>query len=130
MFSARNKNIAFLAWGYLIISVLSYHPHYLSYFNEFVLDRGHTYKILADSNLDWGQNKGELSVLLTEDPDLIFEPSEPTPGRIVVTVNKMLGIREGPQAFSWLRENFEPVDHFVYSYLIYDVSPQELSQIP
>jgi len=129
-FSSNKKRLAVLAWIYLVISVLSYHPHYLSYFNEFVLNRSHAYKILADSNLDWGQNKGLLPQLLAENPTFIYEPTEPTPGRIVVGVNKLTGVREGPEAFAWLRENFEPIDHYVYSYLIYNVSPERLNLIP
>lgn len=39
---------------YLAISTLSYFPHYISYFNEFVWDRKMAYKLLADSNIDWG----------------------------------------------------------------------------
>ena len=43
--------------AYLLISNLSYFPHYISYFNELLVDRKMGYTILADSNLDWGQNK-------------------------------------------------------------------------
>ena len=45
------------------------HPHYLSYFNEFVggPSKGHLY--LADSNIDWGQDLKRLSHYAAEHPD-------------------------------------------------------------
>ena len=42
--------------AYQVASVASYYPHFLPYFNELVWDRRQAYKILADSNLDWGQS--------------------------------------------------------------------------
>ncbi|MEM1168859.1 MAG: glycosyltransferase family 39 protein [Cyanobacteria bacterium P01_H01_bin.35] len=55
--------------AYLLISNLSYFPHYLSYFNELLLDRKMAYTILADSNLDWGQNWSYLFQYLERNPD-------------------------------------------------------------
>ena len=45
------------------------HPHYLSYFNEFVggPSRGHLY--LADSNLDWGQDLKRLARFARQHPN-------------------------------------------------------------
>ena len=55
---SRNRKIAiFVLAAYLVVSVLSYYPYYLSYFNEIVWDRRDAYKYLADSNLDWGQGE-------------------------------------------------------------------------
>ncbi len=105
---------------YLSISVASYYPHYLSYFNEFVWDRTKAYKYLADSNIDWGQNRWYLSQYLKTDNSSVVEPDIPTSGRIIVGVNNLVGIRH-PQRFRWLRENFEPIGHITYSYLIFDV---------
>ncbi|NET13004.1 MAG: hypothetical protein F6K08_09150 [Okeania sp. SIO1H6] len=55
--------------AYLLISNISYFPHYLSYFNELLLDRKMAYTILADSNLDWGQNWIYLEQYLERNPD-------------------------------------------------------------
>ena len=49
-------------------------------------------------------------------------------GRIVVSVNRLVGVYE-PEEYKWLRENFEPVDSIAYSYLIYDVSFEDLKKI-
>jgi Dolichyl-phosphate-mannose-protein mannosyltransferase len=131
------KNWEFFTWrarlgigalgAYLIISVLSYFPHYLCYFNELVPDRKMAYKILADSNLEWGQNRGYLEEYLKEHPEVMRFPKAPTAGRIVVAVNKLVGIFR-PWECRWLRDNFEPVDHVAYSFLVFDVSPEALAK--
>jgi len=45
---------ALILW-YLLSAILSY-PNYIAYFNEFVGGSKNGYKILTDSNLDWGQD--------------------------------------------------------------------------
>ena len=114
---------------YLVGSVLSYFPHYISYFNEFIWDRRMAYQYLADSNLDWGQNQYYLKQYLHEHPQVIYAPSHITAGRIVVSANDLVGVQGSPDQYAWLRENFEPVDTVAYSYLVYDVSQQDLSRL-
>jgi len=41
----------------------------------------------------------------------------------MVDPNYLVGIGL-PEKYRWLRENFEPVDHLYYSYLIFEV-PEE-----
>lgn len=52
-----------------VVANLRIHPHYLSYFNEFVggPNNGHLY--LADSNIDWGQDLKRLASYLEENGD-------------------------------------------------------------
>lgn len=114
--------------GYLIISVLSYFPHYISYFNEFTWDRKQTYKVLADSNIDWGQNEWYLKKYKDEHPNIYINPERPVAGRIVASVNWLVGIGD-PGKSRWLRDNFEPIDHIAYSYLVYDISAKDLKTI-
>lgn len=128
---------------YQSISVLSYFPHYIPYFNELVWDRKKAYKILADSNIDWGQDRKYLERYLMEHPDAYFEKGEwwmkrvrrrfeekfvhpefPDSGKIVVSVNNLVGIFD-PGRYQWLRENYEPVDHIGYSYLVFEVHPND-----
>ncbi len=113
---------------YLVASVLSYFPHYLSYFNELVLDRKQAYKVLADSNNDWGQNQSTLGQFMAKNPDYIFEPEGPVPGVVVVGVNALTGVLGGPDKFRWLRESMDPVDHLAYTYLIYELAASDLGK--
>ncbi len=119
----RRSRAALAGLGiYLIASTLSYHPHYLSYFNELVPDRKLAYRILADSNLDWGQNEEYLAL----HPEVVKNPRRPVAGRIAVEVNLVTGAAIRARNYPWyaaLREQFEPIDHVAYSYLVYDIPP-------
>lgn len=132
---------------YLVISNLSYFPHYLSYFNELLIDRKMSYTILADSNLDWGQNKNYLKQYLEKNSDAAYlkfdkkgklkffngkgeiNAQKLNPGLIVVEANQLVGIAADPENFRWLRENKKPVGHIAYSYLIFEIEPQDLARL-
>jgi len=124
----RLRSIFILSLAYLLVSVFSYFPHYLSYFNEIVWDRKKAYKLLADSNIDWGQDQWYINRHKERHPEIKINPRSPTEGRIVVSVNELVG-RFDPEKYRWLRENFEPVDHIAYSYLVYEIRPEDLEKI-
>ena len=123
----RKVTVAILSI-YLVFSVMSYSPHFLSYFNEIVWNRTQAYKYLADSNIDWGQNQWYLRKYLEKHPDVIVNPKYPVSGEIVVSVNKLVGIYN-PSQYKWLRKNFKPVGQIAYSYLIYDVTKYDLRKL-
>ena len=101
------------------------------------------YTILADSNLDWGQNKNYLKHYLENNPDATYmtEPKEKLKllgskqevnpqqfqsSLVVVGANQLIGIIGNSKNFQWLRENKKPVDHVAYSYLVFKIQPQDL----
>ncbi len=106
-------------------SALSYYPHFISYFNEFVPDRKLAYRHLADSNLDWRGNEWYLNQYVRRHPEVIVDPRKPQAGRIAVPVNALVGVNRNPEEYKWLREHFTPVDHVAYSFLVYDI-PKEM----
>lgn len=59
--SAVAKAAVLLLSAGLVLSVLKVHPHYLCYFNELAGGTENGYKILVDSNLDWGQGLKTLA---------------------------------------------------------------------
>jgi dolichyl-phosphate-mannose-protein mannosyltransferase len=118
---------ALILTAWIGVSTLSYYPHFLSYFNEFVPDRKLAYRYLADSNLDWGGNEWYLAQYVRRHPGVVVDPGKPQTGRIVVPVNILVGIGL-PERYRWLREHFTPVDHIAYSYLVYDVKKEMLAQ--
>jgi hypothetical protein len=119
----------FALGGYLVVSVLSYFPHYIPYVNELVYDRRSAYKVLADSNIDWGQGGGRLAQYLKQHPTAQVRPAKPTAGQIVVDVNHLTGIVGDPERYAWLRENFSPSATIAHAYLVYDVSAKEVEAI-
>ncbi len=116
------------AWA--VVSALSYHPHYMSYFNELIGPRRNAYRFLADSNLDWEDRAHDIARYAARHPDrpLVVEPEAPQAGWVLVGANKLVGVYE-PERYRWLRENFVPVDHVGYSYLLFRVSPDRLREI-
>ena len=122
----RYTAIIFVLWA--AASALSYYPHFISYFNEFVPDRKLAYRYLADSNLDWRGNDWYLTEYVRRHPGVIVDPRKPQAGRIVVPVNALVGVNRRPEEYRWLREHFTPVDHIAYSYLVYDVPKEMLPQ--
>ncbi len=80
------------AWAAL--SVARVHPHYLAYFNEAAGGPANGYRLLADSNLDWGQDlkrlpawlrahgvaHAKLSYFGTADPEYYRVPADLLPG--------------------------------------------------
>jgi hypothetical protein len=113
---------------YLVVSVLSYYPHFLPYFNELVWDRKYAYRILIGSDLSWGQNDWYVEQYLRRHPDAVLDPDGPQAGTIVLQVNDYVG-RWHVEKYRWLRENFEPVDHIAHGHLIFRVTPEALGRV-
>ncbi len=88
------RHVAVVVVGVLIGVALWIHPHYLSYFNPIAGGPANGYRVLIDSNIDWGQDllrlrrwmaeEGVESVRLgwfgTADPTYYAIAHEPLPG--------------------------------------------------
>ena len=127
-FSRAQVLVTGVALIYLVISLLSYFPYYLAYFNESIPDRRYAYLYLADSNLDWGQGKFALKAYMQANPQADFEPEKMKPGWIIVSPNSLVGVVKPPEKYAWLRENFDPVGTIANEYLVYRISPQEFDK--
>ena len=82
------------AAGWYGVSVARVHPHYLAYFNEAAGGPANGYRLLVDSNLDWGQDlkglgpwlaahgipRAKLSYFGTADPEYYRTPVDLLPG--------------------------------------------------
>jgi hypothetical protein len=101
----------------------------MPYFNEFLFDKRQAYKILADSNIDYGQSEGALNSYLTSHPQAVYNPTTPTSGLIVVSVNDLVGVFGKPEQYTWLRENFEPSNTIAHTYLIYNISTEQIAEL-
>jgi hypothetical protein len=123
------KSLSGAAVLYLVISVLAYYPYYLTYFNELVWDKTQTYRYLADSNLDWGQNKVEFFAYLKEHEGSSRPPNTPQAGHFIVSANHLVGIGGNPERYRWLRENFEPESTLANYYFIYHISPAQIEEL-
>jgi hypothetical protein len=128
-FSKPQKRASALLIAWLVLSTLSHFPNYSPYFNEFLWDKRQAYKILADSNIDYGQSENALNAYLASHPTATYNPAGPVYGTVVIGVNDLVGVFGKPQQYAWLRENFEPQDAIAKTYLIYDISAQDLQTL-
>jgi len=115
---------------------LRYAPGYLSYFNLFVWP-AQSYRLLSDSNLDWGQGLLALREYQRAHPDEQFSLSyfgsvdpaiygikarplgenERTSGSVIVSATNLSGqFLADPQSYRWLlqQERTEILDHSLY----------------
>jgi hypothetical protein len=133
IFSRTQKGLSFALALYLVISVLSYYPNYLAYFNEIVWDRKMAYKYLADSNLAWGQDYYALKAYRAEHRNVDKAPEIPHPfprtRTFFVPVNQLVGVSYDPATYQWLRENFEPVGMIAPSYLLFEIKPGQMQAL-
>jgi hypothetical protein len=114
--------------GWSAASSLSYHPHYMSYFNELVVRRAEAWRFLADSNLDWEDRRADIERFEREHPglDVAVDPDEPRAGYLLVSANRLVGLYD-PEEFRWLREGFTPLGHVGYSYVLFHVPEERLA---
>jgi hypothetical protein len=104
---------------WLALSVFSYFPHMIPYMNEWVVDRRFAYEILGDSNLDWGQNESVVRQFLRRNRDVILNPQTPVCGRVLVSVDRLVGILpRGQKRVHWAMQ-YRPVAHVGYAHLLY-----------
>lgn len=123
----RRRVLVAALLGWYAVSTLSYHPHYIAYFNELIGRRVNAYRFLADSNLDWEDHSYFIARFQARHPEMAIavEPVEPRAGYVLVGANQLVGIYE-PERYRWLRERFTPVGHVGYSHLLFYVPPEAI----
>jgi len=123
-FSMRRKLLLAGCVLYAAVSVGSYFPHMIPYFNEILTDRKLAYRFLADSNLDWRQDTWEVERFLKSNPDVILEPAHRVAGRILVRGDLLAGVWPR-KADYWLRvEGTQPVAQVGYGHFLFVVPPE------
>jgi hypothetical protein len=95
-------------------------PHFLSYFN-LAIDPKETWRIAADSNLDWNQTRGEIEAWLASHPEVREAPAKPVAGRVLVGANQLTGVVTRNR-MAWLRASgLEPVAVVAGTHFLFDV---------
>jgi hypothetical protein len=120
---------ALLLW--LAAASLSVHPLYLGYFNEIAGGPANGWRWLLDSNLDWGQDDEYVrNVYAPRSPvPVLINPRGPTPGRIAVSLNRVIGLDPSiAERSAWLRDHFQPVARIRQSWWVFDVTEAGLAR--
>ena len=125
VYSRRNLFLISLLTCYSLFSFYYFFPHLLPYTNELITDKKTAYKILGAANLDYNQATKDLVGYLNKNPEAHYAPEKPGAGKFIISINDLLGLDQ-KKDYTWLRNNFKPVDHLVFTYLIFDISDDEL----
>jgi hypothetical protein len=123
-FAQRNRVVFALFIGLIVVNVadtLRYAPDYLSYFTPFV-NPATSYRLISDSNVDWGQGllalrryqqqhpdeTIHLAYFGTMDPQLYgirytpLEPNQRVSGTVVVSATHLSGqLLDDPNGYHW-----------------------------
>jgi 4-amino-4-deoxy-L-arabinose transferase-like glycosyltransferase len=96
-------------------------PDFIAYFNELVGGPASGYRWLADSNLDWGQNRTRVQAYARQRGIAIEPDVLPATGLVIVRVNRLVGLGDA-ESYRLLREQYEPVGNVGYNWLVYDLA--------
>jgi len=110
-------------------SVASYYPQMIPYMNEWVGDRRQAYRILSDSNLDWGQDGDVVDEFLQKNPDVVLDPPVPVAGRILVRANRLTGVYRWDSA-TYLAKRYVPVAQVGYGHFLFVVPAEDIVSSP
>lgn len=116
--SGRALVIALALW--YVGANASIFPNYLSYFNELIGGPSNGYLWLVDSNLDWGQERGEVmayeaahGIELHKNPGCM-----PHTGWIAVSARYLVGMMDGnPACYAWTEGYL--VDRIGYAWFVF-----------
>jgi 4-amino-4-deoxy-L-arabinose transferase-like glycosyltransferase len=112
---------------WVAVSVGSYYPNMIPYMNEWVHDRRLSYKVLADSNLDWGQDTAVVDEFMRTNPDVILDPSAPRAGRILVRANRLTGVSRWSPSLNYLAQHYKPVAQVGYAHFLFVVPAKDMA---
>jgi Dolichyl-phosphate-mannose-protein mannosyltransferase len=123
-FAQKSRVVLYLFLGLLVVNAadtLRYAPDYLSYFTPFV-NPATSYKLVSDSNVDWGQGLLALRKYQQQHPDetihlayfgtmdpalygiryVPLEPNQPVSGTVVVSATHLTGqLLDDPNGYHW-----------------------------
>jgi hypothetical protein len=123
--SKPQKTLLYVLVLWLAGSVASYYPQMIPYMNEWVHDRSKAYKILADSNLDWGQEDGIVNDFLRKNSDVVLDPPRHVSGRILVRVNRLTGVDRWTPSAAYLDKQYRPSAMVGYAHFLFDVPAKD-----
>lgn len=111
--------------SYSVISFYYFFPYLIPYTNELIPDKKMSYKIIGSANIDYHQADKYLAGYLGKNQDVHYAPVRPVAGKFIISTSDLLEL-DKKKGYDWLRNNFKPVDHLVFTYLIFNVSNEEL----
>ncbi len=116
---ARNRLWAIpVLW--ITISYYYYFPNLISYTNELIPDKKNAYRIIAGSNIDFGQCNYYYINYLASHGDVKPAGEYPATGRYIISVREFLDLKETGR-FKWLRK-YTPYGHVNHCFLLFNIT--------
>ncbi len=122
----RKKYLLLLLVLYGLITFYYYFPNLISYTNELVLPKKNAYRILASTNIDYGQCKECFTRYLEKHQDVRVPGEKPEAGTFLIGINYYLDL-EGNGKYSWLQQ-FSPYAHVNHCLLLIRVTAHDLAE--
>jgi len=100
----------------------AYFGNPLAFTNAAVWPKRLAYRVVADSNIDWGQGRERIreTIARARAGHTILEPLHILPGHNTLALNAVAGVFDFEQ-HRWVREHLRPGGHFAHTYLWYEV---------
>jgi hypothetical protein len=96
----------------------------LSFTNAAVQPKRLVFRLIADSNVDWGQNREKIDAYLESHGIAThLDPPHLLAGHNTLRLNALAGVWNF-ERYRFLREHADPRGHFLHTYLWFDVSDE------
>jgi 4-amino-4-deoxy-L-arabinose transferase-like glycosyltransferase len=111
-----------IAAAVALIENAAYAGNPLAFTNLAVQPKRLAYRLLADSNIDWGQDRERITRTLARAGagHTILDPLHVLPGHNTLGLNALAGVFDF-ERHRWLRENVAPGGHFRHTYLWFEI---------
>ncbi len=108
---------------------VAYLGNSLAFTSAAVLPKREAFRLLADSNIDYSQNREKMEAWYQgqQSPTRHLDPVHILPGENIVRLNLASGV-DGFLRYEWVRANLSPRSHFRHTYLFFDVGDQAFEQ--
>ena len=118
-----NKRERFFKWIIPLYSIIGFYyffPNLISYSNELIPVKRNAYKIMADSNLDFGQGLYSLEKYLKKHPDVAIIDTTDSQTKFVIRVNDYLDLKMDEKYKKVY--DLKPINQVNHCFLLFDIS--------
>jgi hypothetical protein len=122
----RSKFITPVLVLYSMFSFYFFFPNLISYTNELIPDKKKAYRVMADSNIDYGQGWFALERYLKNHPDTKLATEEPVTGKCIIGVNDYLDLNK-TEKYNWLSK-YSPAGHVNFCFLLFNIESPILNK--
>jgi 4-amino-4-deoxy-L-arabinose transferase-like glycosyltransferase len=105
-----------------VIENAAYLGNPLAFTNAAVQPKRLAYRLIADSNVDWGQDRERIAATLVRAGagHTILDPLHVLPGHNTLGLNALAGVFDF-ERHRWVREHLAPAGHFRHTYLWFEI---------